>query len=450
MSFEKAGAAMNRRNATTLVEVLVAIFIMGIGLLAILALFPLGAVQMAQAIKDERSAQAAANAAAYARIIWKQACDADPNSSAPTFRVPATPAPPSPPSYFPYPRSQQRFVMALDDPNYHDTAALNDPRYPGIPNTPLPAPLPSPPPFGSGPPTAYPDMSPMPLTGPDANRSSYPVFVDMFGWNAWQSGNQQWWVGHGISPLPQPTRDSNGNLVNKIGLIPRRPLYVRNPVTPTTPWLRLGIDAPFNNVQRIFKQFSLLDDITFKDDGTPDVIGNRMQRQGRYSWAYMYRRVRNKDNRNQVDVSIIVYSGRSLDVPTDERQFYALSQPNSLISGSRSVRLAYTGAKPELKRGQWVMDGTMFDKNGVPFSQGRFYRVVNVEDGAPTTAADNIPSSSTLSIEVQTPIAFGPDPDANGQNPRIFVVMSNVVEVFLIGEVSQNSPPRLFIDDQEF
>src|SRR6185369_14829798 len=107
----------------------------------------------------------------------------------------------------------------------------------------------------------------------------------------------------------------------------------------------------------------------------------------------------------------------------------------------------------ELKRGQWVMDGTMFDKNGVPFSQGRFYRVVNVEDGARTTAADNLPNaivpvnSPTLSIEVQTPIAFGPDPDTSTglQNPRLFVVMSNVVEVFLIGEVSQNSPPRLFI-----
>jgi hypothetical protein len=307
-------------------------------------------------------------------------------------------------------------------------------------------------------------MEPMPLTGPDANRSSYPVLVDMYGWNAWQSSaspsaiNQQWWVGHGTSPLPQPPH-------NKIGLVPRRPLYVRNPVTPTTPWLRLGIDAPLNNVQRIYKQFSLLDDITFTDDGRPaDSSGNpavpttRIERQGRYSWAYMYRRVRNKDNRNQVDVSIIVYSGRSLDVPTDEQQYYALSQPNSLISGSRSVRLAYTGVKPELKRGQWVMDGTLFDKNGVPFSQGRFYRVVNVEAGTPTTAADNLPTaiipvnSPTLSIEVQTPIAFGPDPDTSTgvQNPRIFVVMSNVVEVFLIGEVSQNSPPRLFIDDQEF
>ena len=37
---------------------------MGIGLLAVLTLFPLGALQMAQAIKDDRAGQAAANAIA--------------------------------------------------------------------------------------------------------------------------------------------------------------------------------------------------------------------------------------------------------------------------------------------------------------------------------------------------------------------------------------------------
>jgi hypothetical protein len=42
--------------------VLAAIFIMGVGLLALLVLFPLGALEMAQVIKDDRAAQAAAAA----------------------------------------------------------------------------------------------------------------------------------------------------------------------------------------------------------------------------------------------------------------------------------------------------------------------------------------------------------------------------------------------------
>jgi prepilin-type N-terminal cleavage/methylation domain-containing protein len=53
---------MTRRKGVTLIEVLVAIFVMGIGLLALLTLFPIGVLRMAQAIHDSRSAQAAHNA----------------------------------------------------------------------------------------------------------------------------------------------------------------------------------------------------------------------------------------------------------------------------------------------------------------------------------------------------------------------------------------------------
>src|SRR2546421_599817 len=60
---------MKRRSATTLVEVLVAIFVTAIGLLALLALFPLGALTMAQAIKDDRTAHAAGNAAAVGESL---------------------------------------------------------------------------------------------------------------------------------------------------------------------------------------------------------------------------------------------------------------------------------------------------------------------------------------------------------------------------------------------
>lgn len=57
---------MTRRAGATLLEVLVSIFIMGIGLLAILTLFPLGALNMAQAIKSDRAAALGRNGAAVA------------------------------------------------------------------------------------------------------------------------------------------------------------------------------------------------------------------------------------------------------------------------------------------------------------------------------------------------------------------------------------------------
>jgi type II secretory pathway pseudopilin PulG len=57
---------MQRRTATTLIEVLISIFIMAIGTLAILALFPLAVVKMSVAIKDDRAGHCAANARAIA------------------------------------------------------------------------------------------------------------------------------------------------------------------------------------------------------------------------------------------------------------------------------------------------------------------------------------------------------------------------------------------------
>jgi hypothetical protein len=59
-------------------EVLVTLFITAIGLLALLALFPVGALSMAKALKDSRCAQAAYNAAAISAALG---ISGDPNVS---------------------------------------------------------------------------------------------------------------------------------------------------------------------------------------------------------------------------------------------------------------------------------------------------------------------------------------------------------------------------------
>ncbi len=63
----------HRRNAMTLTEVLVAMGILAVGMLSLMALFPIGASNMVQAVQNDRASQAAANADAIGRTQWKLA-----------------------------------------------------------------------------------------------------------------------------------------------------------------------------------------------------------------------------------------------------------------------------------------------------------------------------------------------------------------------------------------
>jgi len=135
------------RPGMSLTEVLVALFIMALGTIAILTMFPLGMMQMGQALKDDRTAQAAAQADGYLRWYWKTNV---------VENYPAVVTPGSP--------QYEPFVAALDNPDG---------------TTPAPAPT-----HG--------------LTLAPGKVPSYPVFVDPMGFVApWQDGASfQFWVGN--------------------------------------------------------------------------------------------------------------------------------------------------------------------------------------------------------------------------------------------------------------
>ena len=88
-----------RRTGTTLMEVMIATAILAIGMLALLALFPIGAINMARAINQNRAADHAANSDTVFRFYWKQAW-LDPNGGGlrPLDRstLASPPAPPPP------------------------------------------------------------------------------------------------------------------------------------------------------------------------------------------------------------------------------------------------------------------------------------------------------------------------------------------------------------------
>lgn len=143
------------RPGMSLTEVLVALFIMALGTIAILTLFPLGMMQMGQALKDDRTAQAAAQAGerGYMGWYWRTQVVENPNAAA-----------------------TEPFVAALDNP---DSGA-------------------SP---GHG----------LPPIAPGLKVPSYPVFVDPMGFVApWQgSASFQYWVGNQNVPRRSLTQIIN-------------------------------------------------------------------------------------------------------------------------------------------------------------------------------------------------------------------------------------------------
>jgi type II secretory pathway pseudopilin PulG len=140
----------NRRAGLTLIEVLVSMFIMSFGLLAIMTLFPLGAINMAKAVRDDRSYQAARSADGLFRAYWKGEI--------------AEPATPTDPVLF----------NTLSDPNYG---------------------LPPGPDIQGG------------FTAARANEWSYPVVVDPWAVVARPNGANpvasQWWVGDTRTMVPR-------------------------------------------------------------------------------------------------------------------------------------------------------------------------------------------------------------------------------------------------------
>lgn len=444
---------MNRRNAVTLTEVLIAIFVLSIGLMALLSLFPIGAAQMAQALKDQRTAEAAGIAGPPGRILWKEACKfLAPNKGAtePTFQDKNAEA-------FDKrlkPASEQRFIYAMDDPNlnnlYKDPVTGIFPyKLPDIVPTTIKS-------YQVRP--AYPAMPSLTNGIPNKSTeqviSSYPVFVDPIGWDANATTgalSRMLWVGHPAvgNPIAQPV--NGGSLV---GLIPRRPLYVQNPGSNAAiaPYVALGRTDPNNLVlrstQRILSRFSLLDDLGFNVDGTPDRDGRpdtflhedkdkaspnyeplgTVRRDGRYSWSYLFRRQNNvAKNRSNVEMTVVVYSGRSVDVPSPEEQYLAVGNGRQLVINMNDPQhlSPVRKPKPAVRRGSWVLDATIFNIDGTPQPQGYFYRVTNVDDSDPTL----------IKFDLQQDLAF-----PNVLN-RVIVVMENVVEVFPKGIITSTSPP---------
>jgi prepilin-type N-terminal cleavage/methylation domain-containing protein len=301
-------ATRKHRSGVTLVEVLVAIFIMGIGMLALLVLFPLGALSMAKALKDDRCSSAGANASALA-VAWD----------------------------------------LRNDPNVQKA-------------------------FSYAPPDAKP---------PDLNGLGYPVYVDPY---------------YAIINYNTPPGYTSPRLGWSTGAA-------------TTPGAARCMPTYATTSAKAQRWFSLLDDLAFQEDGTP--VNNPPQRQGRYTWTYMMRRIGSPSG-PVYDLSVVVYSGRSTEKALGETVYPLQLVPTPPAKGDNAVTLNYAGLEtPAVRNGTWLLDVSYETNptNGTGSVHGHFYRVVNTTD---------LPNSLLL-VEVQPPLRV--------KNVNAMVVMESVAEV---------------------
>ncbi len=353
---------MPRRKGVTLIEVLAAIFIAGVGLLALMTLFPLGAISMGQAIKDDRCGHIRESAAAIANIVWES--------------------------------GGNRFTLRTDDPYdlannpqpYNLTAAMSDPA-------------------GGG--TTFPYT-------PRGSETSYPVFVDPIGWNAYSinanyaNTYQKWLCG-----LPG---NNAGSMRRASFRLLEDPAFDTNTPPP-------GPARVIYQRQQRLRWMTFLDDIHFPRDvqalGLP---GNPVERAPRYSWAYICRRPTVSEP--IVELTVVVFSGRSLELtggqPEGETQYDA-----AFDTADNTVTLSWTTQPPpELREGRWILDPNSNVVNNPPnpprlITRGYFYRVVSVEASGPNSMTVQVQPTLRNHVGNIPPIPF----------PKV-IVMDNVVEVF--------------------
>jgi len=351
----------NRRRAgLSLIEVLVAMFIMAIGMISLFVLFPYGALQMLQAVKDDRCAYSADNAHVTAALFWKQIWQTNDG----TLRS--------------YPNgvgTAWSGIYAFDDPDdvrrTHNNGLSPAFTWPNPPNAPNP-------------------VNPIIF---DPNATSYPVFVDVIGWRAHQdsglAAGRDWIAGLEVAAPPNTNRH-----------LPRRSINAL-------------MAAP---IPLVIKSSTLLDDINFQSNGSAiDNATNGISRGyegggSKYSWAYMLRRLPFSPP-HVVNLTVMVFSERRVDNALREEAY-----PATFIAGSSAVTLQTNGRRPWVRKNGWIMDGSRIGNT----QQAKFYRVSGITETATTYEIELDSPAESSSNAAANGVAYIFDSELNGRLIEVF------------------------------
>ncbi len=401
------------RPGVTLTEVLIAMFVMALGMLALLTLFPLGVFQIGQALKDDRTTQTASQADGVLRSLWRNQVVQPLNDNDPTTL-------PDP------------FVWAMDDPNlllqkpstlkpgsfedhygpYLLTNGTTVPQMSPLPITPTTlmtgetwsgAPSDNPPITGGN---LYDPLGSAHYVTPGTagQAASYPVMIDPLGYLARPNALDQRWVANSAG--------------NTSPLIPRR---------------NLSVGAAQMNGYQAIQTCCLVDDFTFRPNGsatTPGVGGTT--RQGRYSWAAIVQRPVNA-TRDVATLKIMVFDGRPplLATPGDEVIVTTtVANPGTDRSIVVDVPNRSADQAPLVRKGGWIMDGTISINplnSLLGIRHANFYRIAGVSEGAQNMVTNT--TQYTLDLETAIQRTDGQTGPAAAYTAQIYL-FAGLSEVF--------------------
>ena len=423
-------SSLAARRGLSLTEVLIAMFVMAIGMISLLVLFPVGIINTKWALQDGRVAIAANNANSQGEGARYEILSASNFSlrTDPVYRAALRSA-------------SARFNATAAQHPFFDAAAGG-----GVGQWK----------FGTDTPGGA-------VTGPYP-----PIFVDPMGASTWSPAldpNNTWFqpasrMGYAIgfggqtrsiappAPIPPDPNPSQGVMRRTRAI----QVAVFNPTTNTFTNVNrnsLGLprvypsNLPVNPIVaagEARRQCILTDDITFEEQGrstrqnvttgsTPDIVPESpipfVQRELRYSWSYMCRWPRAAEP-NVVDMSVVVYASRPTSrtagnavFPPGEASFLGLpgnGPVNGVVNGvvrnnrifmqgSNEVVIRLPSNQPSgIRRGEWILDNTLIMPTAAtstggftkyaPFSE----RIVAVPSGNDALGNPFTPAAITTGI----------------------------------------------------
>jgi len=404
-----------RRPGVTLMEVLIATAILSVGMIAIMALFPIGAVNFARALNQDRAATHGVNSDELFRYYWKNAwVERDPFTKAPTGSICGS-------NEAAYYNSQEPMLLLL---------------------------------------SAHPTYTPTGMIPPESSQAGFPVLVDVIGWQTktatgnpnevgFVAGNRNFPVRttlrRAITLIPNDAPSAPGvSKFPRVAPFPASygvplaswnyPLYPKSTNPAPDPYNPAGYPEPYQTLDtRVnIRLATLLDDLTFDKSGEPDAVATgQIERAGRYNASWLIQRSRTNVP-TDVNVQVLVFGGRSpTDVPSAETEY-----PGAVTGpGSKSMVIPLNAgqAPPALRRGAWVgftmlITPTPANPTDIPYPTLDFYRVVGVDDS----------NANALVLELET--AVKQQNTVLGQTyTGSAIVFDNLIEVFDRGVVSPTS-----------